>query len=190
MSNQSKDRRIVKSKKALKSALISLMKIKEFKQITITDIVQKADLNRGTFYKHFQYKEDILDEVMDDVITDFIDCYREPIKNKDTFQISKLNSKAIFIFDHVLEYSSFYSLIVHSNALIGYHRKMYNIFKDLILEDFLDVIPTTVINKELIASYHSYAIIGIIIEWIENDFNYSSTYMAEQLVEIVQLNRH
>ncbi|UYZ22498.1 hypothetical protein [Mesobacillus jeotgali] len=44
------DRRILKSKKALKEALISLMKMKEFKEITVKDLVQGADLNRGTFF--------------------------------------------------------------------------------------------------------------------------------------------
>ncbi|MEF2291110.1 MULTISPECIES: TetR/AcrR family transcriptional regulator [Virgibacillus] len=46
------DCRVRKSKEALKTALIQLMKEKDLQQITITDIVKVADLNRGTFYKH------------------------------------------------------------------------------------------------------------------------------------------
>ena len=42
----SMDRRIKKSKAALKDALIHLMQKHPFKEISITDIVQRADLNR------------------------------------------------------------------------------------------------------------------------------------------------
>ncbi|WP_413375995.1 TetR/AcrR family transcriptional regulator C-terminal domain-containing protein [Alkalihalobacillus sp. 1P02AB] len=188
--NNSKDRRIIKSKNALKEALISLMNTKDFKEITITDIVQIADLNRGTFYKHYQYKEDILEEIIDDVITHLIDSYRKPYKDKETFDVSQLSSNAIHIFDHVLTYSNFYSLIVQSNVLSGFHHKIYKVIKDLILHDLTDYISTHTINKELLASYHSYAIMGIIIEWIENDFKYSSNYMAEQLLFIVKMDRN
>ncbi len=52
------DRRITKSKKAMKEALLTLMKTKDFRKITITDIVKASDLNRGTFYKHYQSKEE------------------------------------------------------------------------------------------------------------------------------------
>lgn len=187
--NNSNDRRIVKSKNALKEALVSLMKTKDFKQITITDIVQFADLNRGTFYKHYQYKEDILDEIIDDVITDLIASYREPYKDKDTFDVSKLNSNTVQIFDHVLKYSNFYSLIVQSNVLTGFHHKIYTVIRSLVLYDLTDYIQTETINKELLASYHSYAILGMIIEWIDNDFKYSSDYMAQQLLSIVKVNR-
>ncbi|MBF6633265.1 MAG: TetR/AcrR family transcriptional regulator, partial [Planococcus sp. (in: Bacteria)] len=65
-----KDRRIDKSKSALKEALIFLMDEKEFKSITITEIVQSANLNRGTFYKHYQTQEELLNELIDDVLID------------------------------------------------------------------------------------------------------------------------
>ncbi len=65
---------------ALKESLISLMQNKDFRDISITDIVELADLNRGTFYKHYQYKEELLEEVMEDVIADLIISYRELIR--------------------------------------------------------------------------------------------------------------
>lgn len=74
------DRRVRRTKKALKESLISLIQEKEFREISVKDIVQLADLNRGTFYKHYQYKEDLLEEVIDDVILDLIASYRDLIK--------------------------------------------------------------------------------------------------------------
>jgi AcrR family transcriptional regulator len=83
------------------------MQKKDFKEISITDIVKLADLNRGTFYKHYQYKEDVLNEIIDDVITDLIASYREPYRNRDTFEVSNLTSNAIKVFEHVNKHANF-----------------------------------------------------------------------------------
>lgn len=82
------DRRIVKSKKAMKDSLLSLMQVKDFKEVSISDIVRLADLNRGTFYKHYQFKEDLLNEIIDEVITDLVDSFRDPYKNKEVLEVT------------------------------------------------------------------------------------------------------
>lgn len=182
------DKRIVKSKKAMKDALLSLMQEKDFKEISISDIVRLADLNRGTFYKHYQFKEDLLSEIIDEVITDLVDSFRDPYKNKEVLEVDKLTTSAIKVFDHVSKYSNFYALIVQTNALAGFQQKFCNVLKELTLNDITDSLPTVKINRELHASYQAYAILGLIIEWVNGGYKYSSNYMAEQLLEIIKLN--
>jgi len=46
------DRRQKKSQVALKQALLELIREKEFQSITVANITEKVDLNRGTFYLH------------------------------------------------------------------------------------------------------------------------------------------
>lgn len=168
-----------------KQSLLSLIQVKDFREISITDIVQCADLNRGTFYKHYQYKEDLLDEVINDVITDLIESYRDPYQGIEIFVLRNLTSSAIKIFDHVHKYSNFYALIVESNVLSGLQNRICSELKKLFLHDFLSGQTNPNINKELLASYQAYAIFGLIIEWINGGFQYSSSYMAEQLLEII-----
>jgi AcrR family transcriptional regulator len=182
------DKRIVKSKKAMKEALLSLMQEKDFKEISISDIVRLADLNRGTFYKHYQFKEDLLSEIIDEVITDLVDSFRDPYKNKEVLEVDKLTTSAIKIFDHVSKYSNFYALIVQTNALAGFQQKFCNVLKDLTLNDITDSLPNVKIDRELHASYQAYAILGLIIEWVNGGFKYSSSYMAEQLLQIIKLS--
>lgn len=47
------DRRIRKSQKAIKSAVIELMTEKNFDDITLQDISDRADVSRGTIYLHY-----------------------------------------------------------------------------------------------------------------------------------------
>ncbi|MFJ7362951.1 TetR/AcrR family transcriptional regulator [Peribacillus frigoritolerans] len=179
------DRRIRKSKMALKDSLISLMQNKDFREISITDIVELADLNRGTFYKHYQYKEELLEEVMEDVIADLIISYREPYKNAETFTINELTASVIKIFEHVANHANIYTLILKSNAWPTLLERICNELKKLPVEDLEDYQPNPKINKELASSYQAYAILGMIIEWVNTGFKYSADYMAEQLLEIL-----
>lgn len=50
------DRRMIKTKKALFSALGRLLKRNEFDRITVSDIVREAGVTRKTFYNHYQDK--------------------------------------------------------------------------------------------------------------------------------------
>ncbi|MFD2443842.1 TetR-like C-terminal domain-containing protein [Bacillus sp. CGMCC 1.16607] len=187
--NDYMDRRIVKSKMAMRDAMISLMHEKDIREISISNIVRLADLNRGTFYKHYQYTEDILNEIIDEVMTDLIESFREPYKNKEVLEVNKLNTSVIKIFDHVIKYSKFYSLIVQTNTLAGFQHKFCHVLIELALHDLNDSLPDPKINRELHASYQAYAILGLMIEWINGGFKYSSSYMAEQLLEFLKHNQ-
>ena len=184
------NRSINKSKKALKDALIILMKAKEFNKISITDLVNVADLNRGTFYKHYQSTEELLNDLIDNVIGDLIQSYREPYLQTNEFIIGELTTSSIKIFEHVDSYSDFYTNIVNSNVLPGFQNKICDVLKQLALQDLEVVVlnKNARINTDLFSSFNAYAIFGLIVEWIKSDFTYSPTYMAEQLIEILKYN--
>ncbi|NUU78045.1 TetR/AcrR family transcriptional regulator [Paenibacillus xylanilyticus] len=180
----SMDRRIKKSKAALKDALIHLMQKHAFKEISITDIVQRADLNRGTFYRHYQYKEDLFNEIIDDVIQDLVTSFRKPYQGMKEFEVGLMPSSAITIFEHVHQHAQFYTLVVKSEASSNFQRMICDVLRDLSLQDLNHIFPQH-INPELLASYQSHAIFGMILEWIRQDFKHSPVYMAEELFKII-----
>lgn len=59
-----------RSKALIRNALISLMREKPFEDITVTDIVNRADINRGTFYAHFKSPGDVLDKIQSDTVSE------------------------------------------------------------------------------------------------------------------------
>lgn len=63
------DRRKRKSRKAILDACIALTKEKDFQQITVHEIVEHADLNRGTFYLHFFDKFDMMKSFEQEMLT-------------------------------------------------------------------------------------------------------------------------
>lgn len=48
------DRRVRRTERALREALVGLMGEKPFPRITVADVIERADIGRSTFYRHYQ----------------------------------------------------------------------------------------------------------------------------------------
>lgn len=68
------DARVVKSKKAIRDALFSILATKPINKITIKEIAQEAGINRKTFYTHYDSIEDIINEMENELVVS-IDSY-------------------------------------------------------------------------------------------------------------------
>lgn len=67
------DRRQRKTREAIFSAFIELLHEKEFGQITVGQIIEKADVGRATFYAHFETKEFLLKALCEDLFCHVFD---------------------------------------------------------------------------------------------------------------------
>ncbi len=56
------DLRVVKTKQALHNALLTLLSEKPLENISIAEICREANVNRGTFYLHYEQKEKLFEE--------------------------------------------------------------------------------------------------------------------------------
>lgn len=68
--SQKRDMRKIRSRQYLLNALIDLMQEKDFEQITINDLVNKACVSRSTFYFQFEDKYFFLNSVIDEMLAD------------------------------------------------------------------------------------------------------------------------
>ena len=62
------DKRVIRTKKAIKAALFKIMEEKDISSITISELTEKANINRRTFYTHYRSITDILDEIEGDLV--------------------------------------------------------------------------------------------------------------------------
>ena len=61
------DRRISRTRRALKEALTDLILEKGFEEVTVQDVIDRADVSRSTFYAHFIDKDDLLMSILADL---------------------------------------------------------------------------------------------------------------------------
>lgn len=84
---EKQDRRVIRSKMRMREALISLMQEKLFPEITARDITDRADLNRATFYLHYNNVFDLLEELEEETVSEFARMLEEtPILENSTWE--------------------------------------------------------------------------------------------------------
>lgn len=64
------DRRVRRTRRLLRDALVSLVLERGYAGITVEDITDRADLGRATFYSHYTDKDDLLGQVVSDLSAD------------------------------------------------------------------------------------------------------------------------
>ena len=68
---QKNDRRVRKTRSLLRQALVRLMNEKSIQEITVTQLCEACDINRGTFYLHYTDVYDLLSRIEEEMLTDF-----------------------------------------------------------------------------------------------------------------------
>ncbi|MFP3322661.1 TetR/AcrR family transcriptional regulator C-terminal domain-containing protein [Planococcus sp. SIMBA_160] len=68
MSGNPTDLRVVRTKQAIRAALIALIEQKGFEAISVKDITGQANINRGTFYSHYEDKYDLMDKCQEQLL--------------------------------------------------------------------------------------------------------------------------
>ena len=65
------DRRVSRTKRAIRNAFLNLLAEKELEKITIREIADGADVDRKTVYNYYSGVYDILDELENELVKDF-----------------------------------------------------------------------------------------------------------------------
>ncbi|WP_338557013.1 TetR/AcrR family transcriptional regulator [Paenibacillus sp. KS-LC4] len=63
---------------------------KPFQTISITEIVEHAGYNRGTFYANYENKEGLLDEIVSGLLDKLLQAFRAPYEHVEVFNVIEL----------------------------------------------------------------------------------------------------
>lgn len=65
------DRRIIKTKRAIRNAFAELLTIKSIKEISVKDVADLAEINRKTFYNYYTGIHQIVEEIENEIVSAF-----------------------------------------------------------------------------------------------------------------------
>ncbi len=81
-------RRVKMTKALLQESLIDIMKTKSIHNISIKEICTGADINRSTFYRHYNTQYELYDEITNEILSELIEIFLESRKTDDDFSDS------------------------------------------------------------------------------------------------------
>ncbi len=165
MKNGKKDLRILKTEKLLKESLLELLKTNSLKDISVTEICEKAFVNRVTFYDHFNNKEELLNSIIEDIKQDII---KELKKDNSIYDFKKnyrkILEKVLNYFDDNKQYFNV-SLIDHNNTIL-FVSSLHKIFLDYLGETMKE---DNIENTKITSQFFSGALVSVIFCWVKDN---------------------
>ncbi|MEE6132831.1 TetR/AcrR family transcriptional regulator [Priestia sp. GS2] len=171
MSVQSVDRRIIRTKRRIREALAQLIEEKGFETITIRDLTERADINRGTFYLHYRDKFDLLEQCEYEIFQEIEDVAKgvnlEDLKNFNEKQ--KPLVYTVKLLEYIKDNATFMKAVLGPNGKVVFQIKLKEYIKLNVGKVFLKETKeeNMKVPKEYLVSYLVSAHLGVIQEWLE-----------------------
>lgn len=177
------DRRIRRTKSHLKESLLKLLTTKDIKHITISELTELADINRGTFYLHYKDVYDMLDKIENELIEEFttvvnnhVEAFNEPFDLEPLF---------CDIFCFVQKHSKLSLILLGDNFDSSFATK----FRKVVREKCHIAWKNRFSVNNSIAFNYFYTFImtgttGIVYEWLNDDMHETAESMAGLTVRI------
>ncbi len=177
------DRRVQRTRRLLRDALITLTLERGYDAITIQDITDHANLGRATFYLHYKDKDDLLlstlQEIVDELLARIGPAEEALDENRDNFAIRTL-------FQHAQENADLYRIILRGSGAAHAQRRLREIAATVAgdaLHARLDDRPSPV-PLDLVTHYFSRALLGMVDWWLAENMPYPVEYMADVLTRL------
>ncbi|MDE6700963.1 MAG: TetR/AcrR family transcriptional regulator [Acetatifactor sp.] len=175
------DRRIRKTRSLLQQSLIQLMEEKELQDISVKELADLADINRGTFYLHYTDIYDMLHKIEDELFKEFNDILdRNPDKNA---QLATHRTVLAEVFSFLERH---YDL---ARVMIGPHgdSAFVNGLKNLVTERLRRLASDEEPRGEYYYSFIVSGYVGVIETWLTSPRPLPAEEMAELCCHMMSL---
>ncbi|MDR3573467.1 MAG: TetR/AcrR family transcriptional regulator [Anaerolineaceae bacterium] len=175
------DRRILRTRKLLEEALITLIQEKDYAEITIQDIADRADVNRVTFYLHYRDKQELLENSADTIFNDLM-AKINPLTGEN-FRLDIPPESMTLVYSFIAENARFYRIVLGENGIPFLVNRLRKYLAELTIQRYQMVTSPDSkrpIPLEIVAQYAAGSIIGLISWWLENDMPIPPDQFAHQ----------
>ncbi|MDW4542565.1 TetR/AcrR family transcriptional regulator C-terminal domain-containing protein [Staphylococcus saprophyticus] len=167
------DRRVRKTKQAIKNAFIKLLNKKDLEKITIQDITELADINRGIFYLHYEDKYILFSDIEDEYISDLADdmlFYKDMTKGLNIEAFAKVFSEKVLknIMVYINKNIEFYQIIFKLERKSHIEEKISELKFENMSKNVNDDHSISGIPLDYFHSYVFGATISFIKHWVQD----------------------
>ena len=132
MEEKRADRRVVKTRRAIRGAFLKLWAEKALDKITIKEIAETADVDRKTVYNYYESVGDILEELENELVENFEEKTKElDYGVEDPFDFFKALTEVLN------ENLDLYSQLMSSESNTGFMEKVFVFLREKMQESLL-----------------------------------------------------
>jgi AcrR family transcriptional regulator len=181
--NTKTDRRSQRTRQLLSMALVELMLQKRYDEITVQDIIDRANVGRSTFYAHYLDKDDLL-------VSDFtrvLDMLSDHMHQQEAGGQPAPPSLAFF-FEHVQAHQHLYKALVRGGGIDLLYKKGHERLRQNIEQHLGEYVPqgeTPAVPLALMADYLAGTILHLLKWWLDHETPYTPAQMDALFQQLV-----
>lgn len=184
------DRRKLRTRKALQNALVALILEKGYDAVSVSEVTDRADVGRATFYLHYKDKDELLIETLNATVRGFMDeISKYPVKIMD-LENTDVIRKA---FEFAEEHSDLFRFMMRGHGPFITTLRIQELIAEFIYEKTNERLGLQNLKPQIpmdvLANFFAGALITSIFWWLENDTGYSAEEMAHYYKKLVVLDR-
>ena len=177
------DRRVRKTRRQLRECLISLLKEKKVQDITVRELTDMADLNRGTFYLHYKDVFDLLEKTEAELQEDF----NQLVCKHDAVDL-KQRPSVIFneIYSLVYDNADLIEILLGENGDLNFVNRLKLLIREKCLKDWMEVFRSG--NAAAFDAFFSFIVsgcIGLVQYWLQTGLKETPEQMAKLTEHII-----
>ena len=177
------DRRVRKTRRQLRECLITLLKEKKVQDITVRELTDMADLNRGTFYLHYKDVFDLLEKTDAELQEDF----NQLVCKHDAVDL-KQRPSVIFneIYSLVYDNADLIEILLGENGDLNFVNRLKQLIREKCLKDWMEVFRSG--NAAAFDAFFSFIVsgcIGLVQYWLQTGLKETPEQMAKLTEHII-----
>lgn len=174
MATKKNDRRVKYTKMVLRQSLLELMKTRPLNKITVTDICQQADINRGTFYSHYADPYDLLEQIE----AELLDEIKASIER--SLQVENISTLLAEIFQTIQRNSDLCKTLFSEFGDKEFLKRILYIAHDRSVQEWKASAGGAIPQEQLewMYTFTANGSIGIIQEWVQGGMHQDVSKIA------------
>lgn len=176
-----RDNRRANTKKAIQEAMVALLKIESFDDITTIKIAKEAGISRSSFYTHYKDKFELIDSCQQTLFNQVEYIFEKHEGNKE---------QAILEIFEFLKRERLLSALISANGTREFQAFIVNKVRIFINTDFQNRFGReefSTVEKEYSSIYFSFAFFGLCQSWIANGKKESPRQMTNLILKLLPI---
>ncbi len=178
------DRRVRRTRRLLKESLAALLLEKKLNDITVKEIVDLADVNRGTFYLHYRDIYDMLATIESEMLEE-MDGISKRFLNPSFFESSGPYIAAMF--QYFWDNQALCKMLLGPYGDMAFVEKVKKMIEEKCFNTIMEACPESEYqNYRYFTTYAVSGCMGLLQSWINSGMQVSPQELAQVAVGMIQ----
>ena len=163
---KSVDRRVLKTKRAIRNAFAKLMTEKDINDITIIELAETANINRKTFYNYYSGVHQVIEEIESDILTSYE-------RLLGTVEFKKSMSAPYTLFERfsrlINDDPEFFGYLLSMNGNINLITRIMTLLKDKTRETMISQLEIDEYKADIMIDFVLSGMLSVYQHWFVSD---------------------